>query len=168
MIEIYDDFVPDRLLKQLSWDLTYIVPYHLSTSRGRGNGREMWALGTARERKLFNATESQLIYLLNDKGFDTSTIFRNFINCFRKADRTDYHRDPGGISYLFYLNYEWKRHWGAPTKFKSKLYHLSRRIYPKPGRLIIYPASTWHKGTAPNMLTPDNIPGRLSMAFHTS
>ena len=59
MIEIYDDFVPDTLLKKLSWDLTYIVPYHLSTSRGRGNGRERWALGTARERKLFNATESK-------------------------------------------------------------------------------------------------------------
>ena len=168
MIEIYDDFVPDELLKKLSWELTYIVPYYLSSDKERGEGKETWALGTARNKKFFNEAEHTLLSLIEQKGYDTSQIYRNFINCFRKADRTRYHKDPGCRAFLIYLNYEWKRHWGAPTKFKSKLYHPSRRIYPKPGRLVVYPTSLWHKGTAPSILTPNNIPGRLSMAFHES
>ena len=97
--------------------------------------------------------------LLN-KEFDTSKIIRVFVNCFGKGDVTQWHTDPGGKSYMIYLNSEWKRHWGAPTSFKNK-----RKIYPKPGRLVVFSADIEHKGNAPTIFMPKYFPGRFSMVF---
>ena len=69
---------------------------------------------------------------------------------------------------MFYLNSVWKRYWGAPTKFKLKKYHIPRKVYPKPGRLVVFNSKLWHKGTAPNSLMPSRIPGRFSMVFQQS
>ena len=67
---------------------------------------------------------------------------------------------------MFYLNKEWHRSWRAPTKFKAKKYHISKSVFPKPGRLIIFDSNICHKGTAPNILMPDKVAGRISIAFH--
>ena len=77
-----------------------------------------------------------------------------------------YHTDPAGHTYMFYLNYEWNRLWGAPTKFKKKRHHISKSVFPKPGRLVIFDSKLLHKGTAPSMFMPNKHLGRLSIAFH--
>ena len=54
----------------------------------------------------------------------------------------------------------------SPTKFKSKKYHLSRTVYPKPGRMVAFSSKLWHKGTPSTFLLPDYIAGRFSIVFH--
>ena len=49
------------------------------------------------------------------------------------------------LAYMFYLNKEWHWYWGAPTLFKTK--KGIKRIYPKPGRLVVFDAYIEHKGT---------------------
>ena len=104
--------------------------------------------------------------LATHERFNTQNIYRSVRNCFRKSDKTQYHQDPGKYTYMFYVNSVWKRHWGAPTKFKEKRYHLPRSVYPKPGRLVVFSSKLWHKGESPTMFMPDYLPGRLSIAFH--
>ena len=90
-------------------------------------------------------------------------IFRCFSNCFRKGDKTNFHVDPGGKTYMFYLNKDWKRRWGSYTIFRR---NGMVKVFPKPGRLVVFDASIEHKGTPPTFLFPNSIAGRFSIAFH--
>ena len=165
MIEIYDDIVPPHMLRILenalileqawyfSWDKKVLESQNVLDEYPR------FTLGTVRNREYFKPGDNMLLNLLGKK-FNTSHIKRVFCNCFRKGDVTDWHTDPAGTSYMFYLNTRWKRHWGAPTAFEG------RKVYPKPGRLVRFSANIKHRGTAPSIFMPAYIPGRLSMVFH--
>ena len=78
-------------------------------------------------------------------------------------DKTNFHVDPGGKTYMFYLNKDWKRRWGSYTIFRR---NGMVKVFPKPGRLVVFDASIEHKGTAPTFLFPNSIAGRFSIAFH--
>ena len=166
MNRIYDKFIPENNLKPLSDILTFKMPWYFSVD-GKFNTsiKQSLSLGCVKNKEEFGSVENYLLEILNQNGFDTSLIYRSICNCFRKLDKPKYHQDPGKVSYMFYMNSEWKRQWGAPTKFKSKKYHLSRKVIPKPGRLVIFDAKLWHKGTAPNFLMPSYMPGRCSIVL---
>ena len=163
-LEVIDNFIPYNTLVNLENDLTLKVPWYFSTDYAK-KVNQPWSLGSIRTREEFGSIENYLLQSLENGGFDTSNIDRSICNCFRRLDRPQYHQDPGKVSYMFYLNSRWKRHWGAATKFKSKLYHISRRVYAKPGRMVIFSSKFWHKGTAPNFLMPSYIPGRFSIVL---
>ena len=166
MIQVYDNFISERNLEHINNDLTFKMPWYFSVDYGFNNSlKQPWSLGCIKKKEEFGPIEDYLIQVLNQKGFNTSKIFRSIHNCFRRLDKPQYHQDPGEVSYMFYLNSEWKRHWGAPTKFKAKKYHLSTKVYPKPGRMVIFTSKLWHKGTAPNFLMPLYIPGRFSIVL---
>ena len=74
-----------------------------------------------------------------------------------------FHTDPGGCTYMFYLNHEWDESWGGHTEFKND--NIMERVAPKPGRLVIFDARWNHRGTQPSHLMPDRVVGRLSLAF---
>jgi len=166
MIHIYDNFIPEINLKSLSDILTFKMPWYFSVDgKFDISTQQSLSLGCVKNREEFGSVENYLLEILNQKGIDTSLICRSICNCFRRLDKPEYHQDPGKTSYMFYLNSEWKRQWGAPTKFKSKKYHISRKVIPKPGRLVIFDAKLWHKGTAPNFLMPSYMPGRFSIVL---
>ena len=164
-LQVFDDVISQSSLDSIENALAKKVPWHLlQDDYDTGS----WSLGGIRTKEDFGEIEEYLLYVLNQKGFDVSTIYRGISNCFRRLDKPKYHQDPGEVSYMFYLNSVWKRYWGAPTKFKLKKYHISRKVYPKPGRLVVFNSKLWHKGTAPNSLMPSRIPGRFSMVFQQS
>jgi hypothetical protein len=167
MIKIYDNLVPKEKLKEIENVLTYNHPWYFSTdvTSQHKTGKENLTLGTIRHLENFIDVDEYLLYLLNQK-FDTSKIFRCFSNCFRKHDKTNYHVDPGNITYMFYLNSTWKQIWGAPTLFKAKNNIFPIKVFPKPGRLVVFSAKLSHKGTSPSFMFPSNIAGRFSIAFH--
>ena len=166
MIHIYDNFIPEINLKNLNRDLTFVMPWYFAMDgKFDTESKQPLSLGCFRTRENFGSIENYLIQVLNRRGINTSLIWRSICNCFRRSDKPNYHQDPGKNSYMFYLNSEWKREWGAPTKFKSKKYHISRKVIPKPGRLVIFDAKLWHKGTSPNFLMPSYIPGRFSIVL---
>ena len=167
MIDIYDNFIPLITVKSVEHFLISSQAWYFSWDEKQGcmGNRSVspdvpgYSLGTARNREQFNQIDNFLLSFLN-KEFNTSKITRVFINCFGRGDVTQWHTDPGGKSYMIYLNSEWKRHWGAPTSFKNQ-----RKIYPKPGRLVVFSADIEHKGNAPTIFMPKYFPGRFSMVF---
>ena len=163
MIRIYDSIIPQHTLNDLEDFLTSKAFWRFIDDDG---SRKKWSIGDIRKRNTFSDIDHYLLGVLNQKGFDTSFVERAISNCFRRLDQPGYHQDPGETSYMFYLNSKWKRHWGAPTKFKSKKYHLSRKVYPKPGRMVAFSSKLWHKGTPSTFLLPDYIAGRFSIVFH--
>ncbi len=164
MIEIYDDIVPPNMLRMLEKALILEHPWYFSWDEKGLKSQDVLGayprltLGTIRNIEEFNPGDNMLLKLLGNK-FNTSNIKRVFCNCFRKGDDAEWHTDPAGTSYIFYLNTRWKRHWGAPTAFEG------RKVYPKPGRLVRFSANIKHRGTAPSIFMPGYIPGRLSMVF---
>ena len=165
MIEIYDDIVPPSMLRILEKALILEQAWYFSWDEREVKRQDVLGkyprltLGTARNRQYFKPGDNMLLNLLGNK-FNTSNIKRVFCNCFRKGDVAQWHTDPAGTSYMFYLNTRWKRQWGSPTAFEG------RKVYPKPGRLVRFSANIKHKGTAPSIFMPAYIPGRLSMVFH--
>ena len=166
MIQIYDKLIGRDDLKNLNRDITFKMPWYFSMDgQFDSDSKQPLSLGCIKLREEFGVVENYLLNILNQRGINTSLIYRSVCNCFRRLDTTQYHQDPGKKSYMFYLNSEWRREWGASTKFKSKKYHISRKVIPKPGRLVIFDAKLWHKGTAPNFLMPSYVAGRFSMVF---
>ena len=167
MIRIYDDIISYSLLLQIEDALTRKETWTFLVDYGSGTGlKQPLSLGRITPRENFRWIQNYLLDILDRNKIDTSSIYRSVNNCYRRLDKPQYHQDPGEISYMFYLNSEWKRHWGAPTKFKSKKYHLSRKVYPKPGRMVAFSSKLWHKGTPSTFLLPDYIAGRFSIVFH--
>ena len=161
-LEIVDNVLSQRVLE--NFDKALLArPWFLVFD---GEGRRNLSLGLSIKRQNFGEQEICFLSILEGHGADVSNIKRCYYNCFRKGDNPRYHTDPGRKTFMFYLNKEWNTSWGAPTKFKERKYHLSKSVFPKPGRLIIFDSNIWHKGTAPNILMPDNIAGRVSIAFH--
>ena len=163
-IQIYDNVLSKRYMELVSHRFTYDLPWYFSAADKRGCGKEKLHLASQRAPRFFDEVESTLLQVLVDKGYDTQRIYRSFSNCFRRGDRTTYHRDPGTTTYIFYVNPVWKKHWGGATRFKKTFGY--KDITPKPGRLIVYPASILHRGLAPSIFMPANIAGRFSIAFH--
>ena len=164
-IKIIDDVLDRRYLKRLEHPLTFEKPWFFGWDQSYDESRVI-TLGHEIERKLFGDIETYFLNKIERQGIDTSKIYRCFYNCFRKCDMPKYHTDPAGHTYMFYLNYEWNKLWGAPTKFKKKRHHISKSVFPKPGRLVIFDSKLLHKGTAPSMFMPNKHLGRLSIAFH--
>tara|TARA_R100000008_G_C3490703_1_gene118564 strand:- start:5 stop:535 length:531 start_codon:yes stop_codon:yes gene_type:complete len=163
-IRIFDNVVPLDLIERLDRELSFNHPWFFSTDFSDA-GVGPVSLGTVYKRKWFSdEVENPLLNILSSIGYSTDKCYRSFYNCFQKLDNPQYHEDPGGHSYMFYLNKEWHWYWGAPTLFKTK--KGIKRIYPKPGRLVVFDAYIEHKGTAPTLLLPNRIPGRLSLVFH--
>ena len=163
-IKIIDDVLDRRFLKSIEHFLIFKKPWGFGWDQSYDD--RVMTLGYQTERKLFGELEIYLLNKIERQGFNTSKIYRCFYNCFRKCDMPKYHTDPAGHTYMFYLNYEWNRMWGAPTKFKKKKHHISKSVFPKPGRLVIFDSNLLHKGTAPSMFMPNKHLGRLSIAFH--
>ena len=161
-IKIIDNVLSIEILK--NFEKTFIErPWFLGYD---GEELENFSLGHIRYKNNFTQIEIYLLSKLKEQGVDINRIKRCYYNCFRKCDNPTYHMDYGRQTYMFYLNKEWSKFWGAPTKFKSKQYHIARSVFPKPGRLVIFDSNIWHKGTAPNILMPNKIAGRMSIAFH--
>ena len=120
-IRIFDNVVPLDLIERLDRELSFNHPWFFSTDFSDA-GVGPVSLGTVYKRKWFSdEVENPLLNILSSIGYSTDKCYRSFYNCFQKLDNPQYHVDPGGHSYMFYLNSRWKRHWGAPIKFKSKI-----------------------------------------------
>lgn len=161
-IKVIDNVLSAKALKVFE-ELLTARPWFLGHD---GERLGSFSLGKAVNSEHFAKEEFYFLAKLKEHGENVSDIKRCYYNCFRKGDRPVYHKDYGRQTYMFYLNSEWSRFWGAPTKFKEKKYHISTKIFPKPGRLVIFDSSLWHKGNAPNFLMPGRIAGRMSVAFH--
>lgn len=62
------------------------------------------------------------------------------------------HGKPRFMSCLVYLNEEWKKEWGAPTRFLDVATDTSVDILPVPGRIVLMDQDITHKVTAPNQV----------------
>ena len=163
-IIVRDNVISEKFLEDIEISFIFKKPWYLNYDYDF-ESRSV-SLGQIVNKNEFSQVEFYFLKKLEEQKINTSRIIRCFYNCFRKCDTPKYHKDPGGRTYMFYLNKEWSKLWGAPTKFKNKKYHIPKLIFPKPGRLVIFDANILHKGTAPNILMPEKHPGRLSIAFH--
>lgn len=67
-----------------------------------------------------------------------------------------------GISWLYYVNRNWKQEWGGETRIK--LNDEWHDIYPKPGRICLFKGNILHHGMPPN----ENYKGlRSSLVYKT-
>ena len=53
-----------------------------------------------------------------------------------------------GISWIYYVNREWKEEWGGETVIK--LDDEWKKVYPKPGRVFLFKGKIPHHGNPPN------------------
>jgi len=53
-----------------------------------------------------------------------------------------------GISWIYYVNREWKEEWGGETVIK--LDGEWKKVYPKPGRVFLFKGNIPHHGFPPN------------------
>jgi hypothetical protein len=85
------------------------------------------------------------------------------INVSPPAERNFVHSDAEGLTFLYYINLEWKLEWGGHTLFMDD--NLEDAIYTsvyKPGRLVIF------NGTIPHMImtpTMSSAQYRYSLAI---
>ena len=120
MIKIIDNVIPLERLKEIERSLTYNHPWYFTSDENLQTKKQKLTLGTSRHLNsdVYSPGDLFLLDILN-KRFNTQNIYRSLRNCFRKSDNPQYHQDPGKYTYMFYVNSVWKRHWGAPTKFKD-------------------------------------------------
>ena len=163
-LDIIDDYIRVDALKEIEPALLEVKPWYFGSDSDWDDPNIKITLAHIIHREDFTPVEKYFIKALS-KDFDTSKIGRCYYNCFRKYDDPGFHTDPGGFTYMFYLNYEWDESWGGHTEFKSKETEVPYRIIPKPGRLVVFDARWTHRGTEPTSLMPDRVIGRLSLAF---
>ena len=163
-LDIIDDYIGVDALKEIEPSLLEIKPWYFGCDTDWDDPNRKITLAHIIHREDFTPVEKYFIKALS-KDFDTSKIGRGYYNCFRKCDNPGFHTDPGGNTYMFYINYEWDESWGGHTEFKSKETEVLHRIIPKPGRLVVFDARWTHRGTEPTSLMPDRVIGRLSLAF---
>ena len=161
---IIDDYIRVDALKEIEPALLEVKPWYFGSDSDWDDANRKITLAHIIHREDFTPVEKYFIKALS-KDFDTSKIGRGYYNCFRKCDNPGFHTDPGGNTYMFYINYEWDESWGGHTEFKSKETEVLHRIIPKPGRLVVFDARWTHRGTEPTSLMPDRVIGRLSLAF---
>ena len=63
------------------------------------------------------------------------------------VEQTDCQCD-NGISWIYYVNREWKEEWGGETIIK--LDGEWKKVYPKPGRIFLFKGKIPHHGLPPN------------------
>ncbi len=158
-LDIIDDYISVDILKKLEPDFIEVKPWYFGTDPDNNI-----TLAHVIYREKFTPVEKYFLRELS-KNFDTRHIGRCYYNCFRKCDNPGFHTDPGGYTYMFYLNPKWDESWGGHTEFKSVESEDPQRVIPRPGRLVIFDARWIHRGTEPTSLMPDNVVGRLSIAF---
>ena len=163
-LDIIDDYIRVDALKEIEPALLEVKPWYFGSDSDWDDPNRKITLAHIIHREDFTPVEKYFIKALS-KDFDTSKIGRGYYNCFRKCDNPGFHTDPGGNTYMFYINYEWDESWGGHTEFKSKETEVPYRIIPKPGRLVVFDARWIHRGTEPTSLMPDSVIGRLSLAF---
>ena len=163
-LDIIDDYIRVDALKEIEPALLEVKPWYFGSDSDWDDPNRKITLSHIIHREDFTPVEKYFIKALS-KDFDTSKIGRGYYNCFRKCDNPGFHTDPGGNTYMFYINYEWDESWGGHTEFKSKETEVLHRIIPKPGRLVVFDARWTLRGTEPTSLMPDRVIGRLSLAF---
>ena len=57
--------------------------------------------------------------------------------------------DQNGVTFIAYLNKEWKQDWGGQTAFYNEQGEYVHNEYPEPGKMICYDGKTIHAGIAP-------------------
>ena len=174
MIEIYDNVIPQDILNDTYYYLRHEHGWHFSKDDYTPNkaieAKNPITLGTGRLLDDFELYHFSLLNILEQNGWDISRIGRSLTNCFRKGDNPQYHRDcwlkDGELNrtFIFYPNLIWKEEWGAHTKIKIPGKKV-KKIYTKPGRLIVFDGRLLHTGTRCTKKMPDYIPGRFSIAF---
>ena len=163
-LDILDNYINVDVLEKIEPTLLEVKPWFFGCDTDWDNPNRKITLAHVVYRERFTSLERYFMRELS-RNFDTSRISRCYYNCFRKYDDPGFHTDPGGCTYMFYLNHEWDESWGGHTEFKSVESELPKTVEPKPGRLIIFDARWIHRGTQPTPLMPNSIVGRLSLAF---
>ena len=163
-LDVLDDYIDVDILKRLEPDLLEVKPWYFGCDTDWDDPNRKITLAHVINREVFTPVEKYFLRELG-KNFDTSNIGRCYYNCFRKYDDPGFHTDPGGYTYMFYLNHEWDESWGGHTEFKSKDSDVPKRVSAKPGRLVVFDARWIHRGTQPSQLMPNNVVGRMSLAF---
>ena len=161
-LDILDDYISVDILKDLEPKFLQVKPWYFGCDTPWEDPNRKITLAHVIHRERFSPVEKYFIKELG-KNFDTNNIGRCYYNCFRKCDDPGFHTDPGGCTYMFYLNHEWDESWGGHTEFKND--NIMERVAPKPGRLVIFDARWNHRGTEPSSLMPDRVVGRMSIAF---
>ncbi len=172
-IEIYDDAIPKELLKEIY--LYYRFDHGWTFSKDQSDGsRVPITLGTEKSFYNFEYYDMKLFEIL-EQNWDVSRIGRTLSNCFRKGDAPEFHQDSTEIfegkqdrTFIFYPNIEWEEEWGGHTLFKitgEDGKEEIKKIYTKPGRLVIFDGNIWHNGSPCTDKMPNYIPGRFSVAF---
>ncbi len=57
---------------------------------------------------------------------------------------------PNVYTLIYYANNHWEKDWGGETTFYDRDAKLCHSVYPKPGRLILFPSTMPHRGAPPN------------------
>ena len=163
-LNIIDNYISVDVLEELEPYLTDEKPWFFGHDTKWSDPNRSLTLSHIMLRPHFTSVEHNFLTKLS-RNFDTSDIGRCYYNCFRKYDSPQFHTDPGGCTYMIYLNSEWDESWGVYTEFKLKESDVPRRVESYPGRLVVFDARWIHRGTAPNLNMPDRIAGRMSIAF---
>jgi len=163
-LEVFDDYTDSDKLREIEPKLLWVKPWYFGCDTDWDDPNRKITLAHVINRENFTPVEKYFLKELS-KNFDTSNIGRCYYNCFRKCDDPGFHTDPGGCTYMFYLNHEWDKSWGGHTEFKTVESEVPKKVLPKPGRLVIFDARWIHRGTQPTLLMPNSIVGRLSLAF---
>ena len=163
-LDVLDDYIDSDKLKEIEPKLLWVKPWYFGCDTDWDDPNRKITLAHVIYREDFTPVERYFMRELS-KNFDTSRIGRCYYNCFRKYDDPGFHTDPGGCTYMFYLNHEWDESWGGHTEFKSVESEVPKIVESKPGRLVIFDARWIHRGTQPTPLMPNSIVGRLSLAF---
>lgn len=91
-------------------------------------------------------------YLANEYDFFKREWIQMRINVSPPCERNFVHTDSLGLTFLYYINLEWKLEWGGHTLFMDD--NLENALYTsvyKPGRAVIFEGSIPHMIMTPTM-----------------
>lgn len=88
---------------------------------------------------------------LDRQGIPTGRLYRVYLNVNLFGDFQFAHTDGDGWTVLLFANERWDADWGGEIVFYSDDQDaFCYSIYPKPGRLLIFDSTLYHRGGVPS------------------
>ncbi len=155
----------------------YCKSYYRDTRNDPATGEEL----ITSEHLLSNIYDKGLANSLTEERFPATYIFKRFlehegvnendvvlrsqvVNAQTRGQDSYPHIDGetnNMYTLLYYANNYWEKSWGGETSFYDRDAKLTHSVYPKPGRVILFPSTMPHRGAPP---TEQYLDARYTLA----
>ncbi len=157
MIEIYDDFFPDKIQREV---YDKLMEPHWQLRGGNSESNKFWHYDGLEKQEYFNDFLYQEICNKLDRNF--SSIERIYANGQTAGQCGDPHKDDGDYTFLYYPSPFWDVRWQGHLIFFNDKEEDEKIVLHKSNRGVLFSADQWHYADAPER---GYIGLRISLAY---